>query len=296
MTRNQTQTPTALPPRARVIAGIDASENAAGAADWAAREAVDRGLALHLVHALGFSAALNPEAAEHYFRAGRQGAEDLLGRVAGDLQARYPHLAITTESSDHPAPEALVALSRTAELLVTGTRGHGGYTGLLLGSVSLKVASHAHCPVVVVQGGQEADPAQEIVLGVEPYEAGAPIEFAFATAEALGARLRAVRAWCPIPVYDGYDFDPDDQARQYEEEAEIATLLKDARQKHPDVHVRTVVVCGNTVPTLIEASRNSRLLVVGAHRRTGALSLGAGYVVRGLLSHSPTPVAVVPIT
>ena len=77
---------------------------------------------------------------------------------------------------------------------------------------------------------------------------------------------------------------------------DIATLLKDARQKHPDVHVRTVVVCGNTVPTLIEASRNSRLLVVGAHRRTGALSLGAGYVVRGLLSHSPTPVAVVPTT
>jgi len=294
MTRTQPQA--ALPLHARVIVGIDASENAAQAADWAAREAVDRGLALHLVHALGFPADLNQVAAQHYFRAGRQAAEHLLDRIAQDLQARYPHLVITTESSDLPAPEALVALSRTAKLLVTGTRGHGGFTGLLLGSVSLKVAAHAHCPVVVVQGGQEADPAQEIVLGVEPYQAGQPIEFAFATAEALGARLRAVRAWCPSPVYDGYDYNPDVQERQYEEEAEIANLLKDARQKHPDVHVRTVVVCGNTVPTLIEASRNSRLLVVGAHRRTGALSMGAGYVVHGLLSHSPTPVAVVPIT
>jgi nucleotide-binding universal stress UspA family protein len=291
MARTQT-----TPQPSRVIAGIDPSENAARAADWAAREAVDRGVALHLVHALGFPAALNPEAAEHYFRAGHQAAEALLNRVAQDLQARYPHLAITTERSDLPAPEALVALSRTAGLLVTGTRGHGGFTGLLLGSVSLKVAAHAHCPVVVVQGEQEADPAQEIVLGVEPYEATAPIEFAFATAEALGARLRAVRAWCPTPVYGGYDYDPDTRARRHEEDAEIATLLKDARQKHPDVHVRTVVVCGNTVPTLIEASRNSRLLVVGAHRRTSALSLGAGYVVQGLLSHSPTPVAVVPVT
>jgi nucleotide-binding universal stress UspA family protein len=295
MTRNQTEPQAVLPSHARVIAGVDPSENAAWAADWAAREAVDRGLALHLVHALGFPAALNPEAAERYFQAGRQAAAHLLDRVARDLRARYPHLAITTESSDLPAPEALVAFSRTADLLVTGTRGHGGFAGLLLGSVSLKVAAHAHCPVVVVQGGQEADPAQEIVLGVEPYQAGPPIEFAFATAEALGARLRAVRAWCPTPTYGGYDYDPGALARQYEHDDEIAALLKDARQKYLDVHVRTVVVCGNTVPTLIEASRNSRLLVVGAHRRTSALSLGAGYVVRGLLPHSPAPVAVVPI-
>jgi nucleotide-binding universal stress UspA family protein len=290
-----TQTQAALPSHARVIAGIDPSENAARAADWAAREAVDRGASLHLVHALGFPVALNPDAADHYFRAGRDAADALLGRVARDLRARYPHLTVTTESSDLPAPEALVALSRTADLLVTGTRGHGGFAGLLLGSVSLKVAAHAHCPVVVVRSEQEADPAQEIVLGVEPYEAAAPIEFAFATAEALGARLRAVRAWCPTPAYGGHDYDPGALAREHEGDGEIATLLKEARQKHPDVHVRTVVVCGNTVPTLIEASRGSRLLVVGAHRRTSALSLGAGYVVRGLLSHSPTPVAVVPI-
>ena len=294
-TSTSTSTSTTAPQSSRIIVGIDPSENAARAADWAAREAADRGLALHLVHALGFPAAMNAKAADHYFRAGHQAAEALLNRVGRDLRARYPDLAITTESSDLPAPEALVALSRTAQLLVTGTRGHGGFTGMLLGSVSLKVASHAHCPVVVVQGGQEADPAQEIVLGVEPYQAGAPIEFAFATAEALGARLRVVRAWCPTPAYGGYDYTPDTLARQHEQEAEIAILLKDARQKHPDVHVRAVVVCGNTVPTLIEASHGSRLLVVGAHRRTSALSLGAGYVVQGLLSHSPTPVAVVPV-
>lgn len=51
----------------------------------------------------------------------------------------------------------------------------------------------------------------------------------------------------------------------------------------------------NTVPLLIEASRGARLLVVGSHRRTSPLSIGAGYVDQGLLCHSLTPVAVVPV-
>ncbi|HEV2634496.1 MAG TPA: universal stress protein [Actinocrinis sp.] len=286
---------TTSPQSLRIIAGLDPSENAARAADWAAREALDRGLPLHLVHALGFPSSMNPAAAAHYFQAGRQTADALLDLVGRDLLARYPHLPVTTESSDLPAPEALVALSRTAVLVVVGTRGHGGFTGLLLGSVSLKVAAHAHCPVVVVRGEQPADPRPEIVLGVAPYQAGPPIEFAFATAEALGVRLRAVQAWCPIPAYGGYEYDLDSNEHESELRAEITGLLKAASERHPDVVVTTAVVRGNTVPVLIDAARGARLLVVGSHRRTSPLSLGAGYVDQGLLSHSPTPVAVVPV-
>jgi nucleotide-binding universal stress UspA family protein len=61
------------------------------------------------------------------------------------------------------------------------------------------------------------------------------------------------------------------------------------------VDVSTAAMRGNAVPMLIEAARGSRLLVIGAHRRRSPLSVGAGYVLQGLLSHSPTPVAVVPI-
>jgi nucleotide-binding universal stress UspA family protein len=250
---------------------------------------------LHLVHALGFPPAMKPDA-DRYFRAGRQSAEALLNDVARDLRVRYPHLVIATESSDLPAPEALVELSRTAQLLVTETCGHGGFTGMLLGSVSLKVAAHAHCPVVVVQYEQIPDPVPEIVLGVAPYQAAAPIEFSFASAQALGTLLRAVRAWPPAPAYGGYDYEPDSMEHENEVTAEVNALLKDARQKHPDVTVTTQVVCGNTVPVLIKASRDRRLLVVGSHQRTSLLSLTAGYVDQWLLSHSLTPVAVVPVT
>ena len=67
------------------------------------------------------------------------------------------------------------------------------------------------------------------------------------------------------------------------------------RAEFPDVPVSVDVVSGNAVPTLIDAARGARLLVVGAHRHHGPLSVGAGYVVQGLLAHSQTPVGVVPI-
>ena len=279
----------------RVIAGVDPSDSASRAADWAAREALARGLPLHLIHALGFPTALNVEAADKYFRAGRQGAGHLLSRIGGDLRERYPDLVITTETSDLAAPEALVALSRNAELLVTGTRGHGGFTGLLLGSVSLKVAAHAHCPVVVIRGEHPTGPPGEIVLGVEPYQSAAPIEFAFAAAARRRVRLRAVRAWWPTPSYGEYDYDADPAVREREGAVEVAKLLKQAREQHPGVAVTIEIVCGNTVPTLIEAARGARLLVLGAHRRNSPLSVGVGYVVQGVLAHSATPVAVVPV-
>jgi Universal stress protein family len=108
--------------------------------------------------------------------------------------ARYPNLTITTEISELGAAEALVALSREAELVVTGTRGYGGFTGMLLGSVSHKTAVHAPCPVIVVHEEVSESGSNEIVLGVEPDQDPAPIRFAFATAAQFGATVAAVRA------------------------------------------------------------------------------------------------------
>ncbi len=288
-------TSTAIETRRRVVVGVDSSDNAAYAAAWAAREAAARGLALHLVHALDFpslpSAVVTPIG---YIGAANRAGENLLNPIADALRAQYPRLTVTTEVSDLGAPEALVGLSGEAQLVVTGTRGRGGFAGLLLGSVSLKLAAHAHCPVVVVRGTRATDLRNEIVLGVEPDESEAPIRFAFATAAALGARVRAVRAWTPHPSYAGY-YHAADGITEHDHERDVADLLKAAREEFPDVPVVTDVEFGNAVPTLVETATGSRLLVVGAHRHRSPLSVGIGYVVQGLLSHSPTPVAVVPI-
>jgi len=281
----------------RIVVGVDSSDNAARAADWAAREAVDRGLALHLVHALELPGAVG-ELIEPagYAVAQHAAGEKLLAKITGTVREEYPALTVTSEVSEVGAAESLVVLSGNAKLVVTGTRGHGGFAGMLLGSVSLKVAAHAHCPTVVVRGEQTGEPLNEILLGVEPDQAEAPVRFAFETAARLGAKLTAVRVWWPRTGYGGYYVAEDLEDRGDGETADLTALLKSVREDYPDVTVATEAIRGNPVPMLIGAAQGSRLLVVGSHHHHGPLSVGAGYVVQGLLAHSPTPVAVVPIS
>jgi nucleotide-binding universal stress UspA family protein len=293
MTENTVTQHTPITPR--IVVGIDFSQNAARAARWAAREANDRGLALHLAYAYDRTGAkstiIEPPG---YVRAHRAAGERLLAETGDAIQEQYPHLALSSEVFELGAAESLVALSGNAKLAVTGTRGHGGFAGMLLGSVSLKVAAHAHCPAVTVHGEATGRPLNEIVLGVEPGQAEAPIRFAFASAAILGAEVSVIRSWWPRSANEGHDL-PSAMLPGEQEEADIEDLLKPVREDYPDVKVSAYLMRGNPVPTLIGAAQGSRLLVIGARRHPGPLFFGAGYVVQGLLAHSPTPVAVVPV-
>jgi nucleotide-binding universal stress UspA family protein len=281
----------------RIVVGVDSSDNAARAATWAAGEAAERGLRLHLVHALDLPSSLGPLLdGPEYDRAQRATGQELLDRLSHKLREQHPDLVVETEISTLDPAGALVDLSNQARFVVTGTRGHGGFAGLLLGSVSLKVAAHAHCPTVVVRGADSGEPLDEIVLGIEPDQAEAPIRFAFDTAAAVGATVSAVRAWSPSAAYAGYHVADAVEGREAEEAAQVTALIKAVHEDYPRVGLSIRVMLGNPVSALIAAGLNSRMLVIGAHRHRGPLSMGAGYVVRGLLSHSPTPVAVVPIT
>ncbi len=286
-----TQSP--LTPR-RIVVGVDSSDNALHAALWAARQAADLHVPVLVVHALDLGATSVYSEAVGYTQARRDDGAALLGRVVSVMRERFPGVPLDSELSDASAPETLIALSGEPDLVVTGTRGHGGFAGLLLGSVSLKLAAHAHGPAVVVRGAQIADPYNEIVLGVEPDQAEAPIRFAFQTASALGAMLTVVRAWWPRVTYGGYYLEDIDLTERHQAE-QAEALIRGLREEYPHVKVGVSTMRGNAVPMLIEAPRDARLVVIGAHRKRSSLSVGAGYVAQGLLSHSPTPVAVVPI-
>jgi nucleotide-binding universal stress UspA family protein len=69
----------------------------------------------------------------------------------GTWTEKYPDVDVRVEVAEGQAARELVEVSRTAGLLVVGTRGHGGLAGMLLGSVSHAVLRHAHCPVVVAR-------------------------------------------------------------------------------------------------------------------------------------------------
>jgi nucleotide-binding universal stress UspA family protein len=281
----------------RIVVGVDSSDNASRAAAWAAREAADRGLALHVVHAIDLPGAMGRQFEfPHYGAAQSKAGGQLLDRIVGTTRESFPDLAVTTEISETAAAETLVDLSSRAELVVAGTRGHGGFAGLLLGSVSHALAAHAHCPAVIVRGDGPGSPLSEIVVGVEPGQAEAPIRFAFETAAAVDASVAIVRAWWMRSAYEGHFTVSEFNAAKATEEADVTELIRAVRERYPRVEARVDAIRGNAVPVLVSAADRSRLLVVGAHRRRGPLSVGTGYVVQGLLAHAPTPVAVVPIT
>ncbi len=147
-----------------IVVGVDGSENSLDALRWAAFEARLRDQVLHVVGTFttpimstGYEVAVPDSsdlesASETMLRA----AVDTV-RMDGDLEG----VEVTTEVIEGHAGERLIALSKEAALLVVGSRGHGGFMGLLLGSVTTYVVNHSVCPVVVVRPKTEEDSADD---------------------------------------------------------------------------------------------------------------------------------------
>lgn len=139
---------------AGIVVGVDGSEHSLDALRWAAEEARLRGAPLHVVGTFttpimstGYEVAV-PDPTDL-----QAAADTMLGaaidavRETGDLDG----VEVDSEVLEGHAGERLIGLSEEADLLVVGARGHGGFMGLLLGSVTTYVVNHAHCPVVVVR-------------------------------------------------------------------------------------------------------------------------------------------------
>jgi nucleotide-binding universal stress UspA family protein len=134
---------------APVVAGVDGSEGSRRAAEFAAEAAGYYRAALVLLYAQPHDQGWAPERAQAGYP-----PPDVPAPVAetiADITQRHPELSVQPQfRHDQPAHEALVAASKNARLVVAGTRGVGGFRGLLLGSVSHALIHHARCPVAVV--------------------------------------------------------------------------------------------------------------------------------------------------
>jgi len=134
----------------RFVVGVDGSDGSAKALDWATAEAVRAPASLDLVTAWmfpmawGYAFAKTPDEVR---RQAQQVADMSVSRVA----AAAPDVVVRSTLRQTEAGPALVELSTGADLLVVGSRGHGGFRELLLGSVGTYCARHAHCPIVIVR-------------------------------------------------------------------------------------------------------------------------------------------------
>jgi nucleotide-binding universal stress UspA family protein len=149
---------------ATVVVGIDGSAGAAEALRWAIAEARLRKARLRIVHAWtygyasmplgdfgamgGFDSYIPPEIDSNELQ---RAAEDLLERALAEVAGGVEGIEVERHVVEGGAAQGLIAAAVGADLLVVGSRGHGGFVGLMLGSVSQQCVSHAPCPVVVVR-------------------------------------------------------------------------------------------------------------------------------------------------
>jgi nucleotide-binding universal stress UspA family protein len=283
-----------------IVVGVDGSESALRAVDWAADEAALRGLPLRLVYASLWERYEGSRPAEDLDRPSEEErVEDIVTAAARRAARRRADVKISTDVLPEEPEYTLVRESREAALLVTGTRGRGGLAGALLGSVSLTVAGHAHCPMIVVRGDQDdaVPPGKHgrVVVGVgDTPAASETVRFAFEEARRRGAVLDAVRAWrCPAHETTDYPQLAGEPARLHEQHA-VDALEAALKEAPDDVVVRRRTLEGHARTVLVGASRDADLLIVGARRRPRHFGLQLGRVAHGVLHHSDCPVAVVP--
>jgi len=284
-----------------ITAGVDGTEESLAALDWAAREAVRRGLALRVVQAWRFQPYDAIDAADRETQAGwvRDAAEEAVKAVT----ARHPGLDVGTEVLEGETVDTLVAAAAEAEMLVLGSRGYGPVVGFLLGSVGRQVLAESARPVVLVRADDQPTgeaAGREIVVGQhgEAQDSAEVLRFAFETAAARGAGVRVVRAWTlpPVFAYSPASMNLLDEAgglEPYESKA-LEAAVAPWRERFPEVPVVEHVEMGSAAQVLLSVAVRAQLMVVGrrAHRR--AVGARIGSVAHGVLHHANCPVAVVP--
>jgi len=288
----------------RIVVGVDGSEGARRALEWAADQARLSGSLLEIVTASGESHVMaGPDAAR---------ATDEEDIDEASMRARRVVPEVATKIVDGAPASALIQESTGADLLVVGTRGRGGFTSLVLGSVSRRCVHQAHCPVVVVGaafGDRRADEGpsrsteaattataekpHRIVVGVD----GAPssiaaAEWAATQAGLSGATLEALMTW-EWPATYGWapgaaEYDP-----RYDCEMVMEDALSPIRGRHPGIRIEALVEEGHPALHLVEASDGADLLVVGSHGDGELAGMLLGSVTEHCVAHARCPVVVV---
>jgi nucleotide-binding universal stress UspA family protein len=262
-----------------LIVGVDGSDESMCALEWAAREAERHSAPLHIVSATPKPPRMHAENDGPPTVATELRHSSVRTLEAAVTRAReiVPGLVIEADLLAGAPAVAVAEAGAGALMVVVGARGVGGFTALLLGSVSRYVAMHAPCPVVVVR--EQTDAVQrEIVVGVrDTSDSTGALTFAFEEAARRGAELVALHA--------GHV------------SAEVTSSLSDTligwRDKYPAVAVRPDVVPGHPAAVLAEYSARADLVVLGRHGASDRRP-AIGSIQHAVLHHARGPVAIIP--
>ncbi len=300
--------------RGRIVVGVDGSDGATRALEWAAVQAARTGAVLEIHAASGPGSVLvAPSTVRKAFQPIVDGAAARAAQVA-------PEVITRSAISEHAPGVVLIEASEGADLLVVGSRGRGGFSGLLLGSIGRRCVHRARCPVVVVgpegpasgratargteQGSAStpvarretaarADRRQRIVVGFDgSSSAETALGWAAHQAELTSASVEAITTWewptsYAIAGYVPPLYDPAADARQL-----LDGAIEKLQRSHPDIAFQPTVVQGHAAPALEEASKGADLLVVGSRGHGDLAGTLLGSVSEHCISHAHCPVVV----
>lgn len=292
---------------ARVVVGVDGSDQSRAALEWAAAEAARRGATLWVVHALGMPLIVSSHAGPTRFAPTEEisgQADDVLTGAERYVHRAQPSVLVETRSALEEAPLALLRNSRAHDLLVVGTRGLGAFASVFVGSVSVRVAAQAPCPVVVVPSGGGAPATtslDRIVVGVDgSRNARRALRLAVELAREGGGELVVVNSWeVPYP-YDpiamtAMGYEPQEKLFDRKSQELVAEMLEEATGgRHEDLEVDVVRTQDNPVDALMREAEGADAVVVGSRGRGSVRGLLMGSVSQGVMHHSRIPVVVLP--
>lgn len=278
-----------------IVVGTDGSNHAGRAVRWAADEAARAGATLRVVTAQEETGDLHA-LAPTWQQALDQRSREVLDATVSAIKEFGHDLAVETDVGRGRPVDVLVAEGQAADLVVVGSRGRGGFTGLLLGSTSQRLATQVKVPVVVVPEGVEEDPdARGIAVAVDgSEESRRALTFAVGEARQRGVPLKAISVVHDSNMYASTNPIAYTWVEQAIEEATIALReeLTPHREAHPDLEVVEIVERGHPVAVIREAAEGSELLVLGSRGRGMTRSFVLGSVSQGILHHAQLPVAV----
>lgn len=286
-----------------VVVGVDGSDHAKMALHTAAGLAASAGLPLtavfaypisnYAVQAASFGQPVVDEAGI------RDKGENMLREALAEAGADRADVRGMVKRG--PAPQALAELSHNASAIVVGSRGRGGFTGMLLGSTSASLPSRSHCPVIIVPPGaggtRDISEAVAISVGVDESEhSRAAAAEAARWAQALRCSVRLIGALAPaspdveawVSLADQRRAAREQMTRTVEEHAAAV------RAAFPDVTVEADVRDGAAAAVMVDETRSAPLTVVGTRGHGGFTGMLLGSTSLAIMHHARGPLMVVP--
>jgi nucleotide-binding universal stress UspA family protein len=273
------------PDRTLVVAGLDASAESLAAAHYAVASAAMRGGEVALVHAFPPPSARAGDE-EAALSAARTTAEELLAAVAAQLIVP-PDLRVSRKAEPGDAVAVLKESARRAAFLVVGRDKVSWGERLFMGAVASQIVSHVGCPVVIAPSGwrvRHAWPRRPVIVALDGESDPEPaLQLAFEEARLRDARLIALHA------------QPMGASARHKTPAhsDLAVVLGNWEQDHPDVAVSTAIVSGDPDAQLLRWSRSAAVLIVGHPHRRGWGDWTRS-VARGVMRQTHCPLIVAP--